>query len=94
MREAIGSSTDQFRSTPAEWRGAAEGGLERHCSARVSMLNRLLIVGFFAASFAMIGCSKKQTPAPVEQSAVQPRPKSDAVKVVTWSATLSSVVAA
>jgi len=83
MCKAIDSSTDQFRLTPAEWHGCAEGGVNCHHAGRISMLNRLIIVGFFAASFAMIGCSKKQTPAPVEQSAVQPRPKSDAVHAST-----------
>src|SRR5690348_16514029 len=77
MCEAIDSLTDQFRLTPAEWRGCAEGGVNCQRAGRISMLNRLLIVGFFAVSSAVIGCSKKQTPTPAEQSAAQAQPKSE-----------------
>ena len=77
MCEAIDSSTDQFRLTPAEWRGCAEGGVNCQRAGRISMLNRLLIVGFFAVSSAVIGCSKKQTPTPADQSAAQAQPKSE-----------------
>ena len=83
MCEAIDSSADQFRSGSAEWRGSAECGVEGRRAGHISMLNRLLIAGFFAASFAVIGCSKKQTPAPAEQSGAQPQPKSDALHAST-----------
>jgi ABC-type amino acid transport substrate-binding protein len=77
MWEAINFSTDHFRSIAADWRGSAGSGAEVHCVARAWMLSRLVIVGLLTASFVIVGCSRKQTPAPAEQSKAQPQSKSD-----------------